>query len=145
MKHRYISLFAVEMFASTFGVIWGFVVLQITLMGAGNPLFWISNSVEVQELFSWGFLVFGVIHALGINVNGRWKYSPSLRFVGMGGMASLTAYLSLVGMGSFGLAYASAGVAYGLLSVGYFILCRQAVIDQVFNIYIHRVTRGKHV
>lgn len=99
-------------FAGGFGVhIWA---TSLT----GEPLAWAGmhngEAVVLGQIVGLAALV----HAAGVKINGRWKWSPSLRLAGMAVHSLIFGWLALVGVGQ------TAGYTYswvtGMLIAGAF-------------------------
>ena len=72
-----------------------------------NPLRWADLSTGQSLLFGQAMSLAAFVHALGIRINGHWRYSPCLRIFGMMVHATAFLFLSWQGIGS------TAGYVYG--------------------------------
>jgi len=129
IKHLSIERRKRETFAATYGVVFGLVVHVVTHYGLGAPLWWLFDALESQERFAMMFLWFGLVFAIGIRVNGAWRWSPMFRVAGMAGMAGLMTFMSVMGLVEDGYKFLTAGVTYGFAATMYWILARGAVHD----------------
>ena len=107
----------VEMLAALYAAWYGcFTGIQITWLRL-EPLAWTGMSRQEQVVFAWVLLIAALFHGIGIEINGRWKWSPVLRAAALGlhllaiavilfkaGWASSasTNYSFIVGMLAFG-------------------------------------------
>ncbi len=83
-----------EMMMAAFGVYIGG-ALVITSEAGLDPLGWIDTRDGVQEGVGMVFIIAGLVHAIGVRINGRWAWSPLLRVVGMTAHASLVTFILL--------------------------------------------------
>lgn len=81
------------MFAAGFGLhIWA-------LSYRSNPLVWAGLSVDEALTFGCVMATFGMIHSIGVHINGRWRWSPVLRLIGLLGHTFAFAFLASRGAG----------------------------------------------
>lgn len=87
----------------------------------GEPLAWAGVHNGHALLFGQVVSIAGLIHALGVWINGRWRWSPVLRLAGMATHASLFAWLASRGVGqsaAYTYGWISLLLAYGAKSAG---------------------------
>lgn len=48
-----------------------------------SPIYWVSDNIMTQHALSLALLIASLVHALGIRINGAWRWSPALRTLGM--------------------------------------------------------------
>ena len=63
-----------------------------------NVVRWAGFDLVSAAIFGWCFIAASVVHSLGIWLNGRWRWSPMIRFVGL--VAAFSLYLHLAIQGS---------------------------------------------
>jgi hypothetical protein len=69
----------VEMLAALYAAWYSCITgIQINWYGA-NPLGWSGMTEDEQSVFAWVLLIAALMHGIGIEINGRWKWSPMLR------------------------------------------------------------------
>lgn len=83
--HRYLYPFRrrVELcsalYAGGFGVwVWAWV-----LHGARDPIGWSGLGTAAQLTLAQALVYASFVHALGVKINGNWRWSPALRMAGM--------------------------------------------------------------
>lgn len=101
-----------EVIAAMFAGGYGLTVLH--LLPAGNPLRWAGYSIEDAICTAGVMLAAAFTHALGIYINGRWRWSPVLRFMGMAGHSAM--FLMLVHAANHQPAN-TAGYVYACISI----------------------------
>lgn len=85
-----------------------------------TPLSWTNFGAEHNIQFAKLVLTFSLIHALGAWLNGHYRWSPLLRFIGFFGLASCFAMLTYFTPWERG---SSGTIPYGFLSVYLWITC----------------------
>lgn len=63
----------------------------------GEPLAWAGMDNRAALAFGQAMSLAALVHALGIRINGHWRFSPVLRLVGMTAHACLLAWLAANG------------------------------------------------
>lgn len=110
----------VEMLVAIFAG--GFGVYLLALQGNGGaPLRWAGLNHEESGWMALAIALGALVHALGVRINGRWRWSPVLRLLGMATHSWICGFLSWQGFGtSAGYPYACfAGLLiYGMFSAG---------------------------
>lgn len=81
---------AIEVAAALYAMGFGGFIGSLISLGFPGPLIWTGWTIEVQEDVAFLMCLCGLIHALGVRVNGNWRWSPVMRFVGM------TAHLCII-------------------------------------------------
>ena len=76
----------------------------------GSPLAWAGLHNGHALAFGQAVSLAALVHALGVRINGRWRWSPALRLIGMSCHAVLFLWLACRGAGQ------SAGYTYGWIS-----------------------------
>lgn len=87
----------------------------------GEPLAWAGVHNGHALLFGQLVSLAALIHALGVRVNGHWRWSPALRLFGMTCHAALFAWLATRGVGQSALytyGWISGLLAFGAYSAG---------------------------
>lgn len=104
-------------FAGGFGVhIWA-------ASTAGEPLLWAGMHNEAATDFGQAMSVAALIHALGVRINGSWRWSPALRLTGMVVHTVLFAVLAWQGVGQ------TAGYTYSWITIALFYGALSALKD----------------
>lgn len=88
----------------------GFAVHLLSLAPGHAPLAWAGVENGHATQFAGAVAVAALVHALGVHINGRWRWSPALRLVGMAAHACLFAWLAARGVGQ------SASYTYGCVA-----------------------------
>lgn len=83
--------------AAVFAIGFGMHVWMLTF--SSQPLAWAGLDNDDALVLGQAMSLAGVIHALGIRINGNWRWSPALRFLGMCVHAGAFLYLSWSGAG----------------------------------------------
>lgn len=86
---------------------------------AGNPLAWAGFDVGGALMFGQAMSLAALVHALGVRINGHWRYSPALRLVGMAIHTCLFGWLAWHGQGQtagYTYAWGCGLLLYGALS-----------------------------
>lgn len=73
----------------------------------GEPLLWADLYNHEALLFGQAISIAALIHALGVRINGQWRWSPMLRLLGMVAHTLMFAFLAFKGFGQ------TAGYTYG--------------------------------
>lgn len=126
MTHKHLThtsqLF--EILMSLYGIWFGFITAFS--LGAGEyPLWWTGFGFTAQGWFSMAFLFAGLVHALGIRLDGQWRWSPLLRLAGMTTHATLTSALAILSV-----EIAISGFAtYAFVSVVFWVLVSGVALD----------------
>lgn len=82
-----------ELLAALYGVAMG--VYGGMAWSGGQTLFgWISTDYSDGGTLALLFMAAAAIHAFGVRINGRWRWSPIMRFVGMTIHTALIAFLA---------------------------------------------------
>ena len=76
----------------------------------GAPLSWAGLHNGHALAFGQAVSLAALVHALGVRINGKWRWSPALRLAGMACHAALFMWLAVQGAGL------SAGYTYGWIS-----------------------------
>ncbi len=76
----------------------------------GEPLLWADLHNHEALLFGQAMSVAAFVHALGVRINGTWKWSPMLRLLGMVAHTLMFAFLAFKGFGQ------TAGYTYGWIT-----------------------------
>lgn len=77
----------------------------------GEPLLWAGLHNGQALLFGQAISIAALIHALGVRINGQWRWSPMLRLVGMVVHTLMFAFLAIKGFCQ------TAGYTYGWITV----------------------------
>jgi hypothetical protein len=64
-----------------------------------NPLQWAGMTQEDALAFALTISAFAMTHAVGVRINGSWRWSPILRLIGMTGHAAMFGFLAVAGAG----------------------------------------------
>lgn len=90
---------------------------------SGTPLWWAG--LGRVESTSFGLLMLGaaLLWSIGININGRWRFSPLLRLISMFVSFCLFASLAKAGFGG------TAGYVYGWITFALAYAVRSAFVD----------------
>ena len=101
----------------------GFGAHNATGSVSGTPLWWAG--LGRVESTSFGLLMLGaaLLWSIGININGRWRFSPVLRLIAMITSFSLFASLMWAGIGG------TAGYVYGWITAALAYAVRSAFVD----------------
>lgn len=86
---------------------------------ASSPLAWAGVDTPSALIFGQVMTLAALVHALGVRINGSWRFSPALRLLGMTVHTGLFGYLAWAGIGqTAGYTYAWGCVAlmYGAMS-----------------------------
>lgn len=105
MRYLYPVRKRIEVLAAVFSI--GFGLHVWALAFNSEPLAWAGMHNGEALRFGQTMSLAGLAHALGVRINGYWRWSPVLRFVGMGVHASCFLYLAWAGLGQ------TAGYTYG--------------------------------
>ena len=82
----------------------------------GEPLLWAGLHNGQALIFGQIMSMAAFVHALGVRINGEWRWSPSLRLAGMSAHTLMFAFLAVRGVGTTG-AYTYTWIT-GLLLMG---------------------------
>lgn len=82
----------------------------------GEPLLWAGLHNGQALIFGQIMSMAAFVHALGVRINGHWRWSPSLRLAGMSAHTLMFAFLAVRGVGTTG-AYTYTWII-GLLLMG---------------------------
>lgn len=115
---------AVAMYAGGLGLYIGFL---ISMFGV-SPASWVSGSASGQLMFAQGLTLAALIHAIGISVNGSWRWSPMLRVVGISLHALMIFYAAVIGILS------TAGYTYMWVFAILLMALRSAMIDALASL-----------
>jgi len=91
----------IEASFSIYGLMMGLSMLT-SLMDGGNPLAWGGLTREASFTICYLFGIFGLVHFLGVKINGHWRWSPIIRFFGVLGHTAILLYLFGVALGVAG-------------------------------------------
>lgn len=95
------------LYAAGFGLlVWIYIQSDIT-----SPLSWLNVSAQAQVCIAYALVLAALLHALGIKINGSWRWSPLLRFIGMSVHAFIIMWMSYKGGGT------SASYTYSWISI----------------------------
>ena len=94
-------------------------------LGPSAPLAWAGAGAADTVRFALAICLAALVHGLGVWINGRWRWSPFLRLLGMTAHASLFAWLAWRGAGSTG------GYTYGCVALFLAYGAKSAGIDAV--------------
>lgn len=119
--HRYLypRRRQVELISALYALGFGLYVATAAIANHAPPIAWIRYSVQVQLWVAEAMCIASLIHALGIRINGHWRWSPVLRFVGMVVHVAIMATLAVKGFGSsagYTYSWITAAMAYGAFS-----------------------------
>lgn len=64
-----------------------------------EPLWWAGFHNGAALVFGQAMTIAAMIHALGVRINGRWRWSPAMRLTGMAVHTVLFGYLAVQGFG----------------------------------------------
>jgi len=132
-----------EMLAASFGV-WFAAGNLLLLLAGGSPLYWVGWSPEAQADAMLAILAAAVLHVVGINVNGAWRWSPLLRLIGIATHALAVTYLCAAILrqptGAYGLP--SGFVTYSFVSLLLWSLAVGAYRDLLRSLAIWRLRHG---
>jgi len=92
----------VEAGMAIYGVGYGLFIIWVIELGLGNPLWWVGFDIDEQNAFALTLIFAGFLHSMGIAINGKWRWSPALRAMGMSIHAGATTYLIVSMLGSLG-------------------------------------------
>lgn len=84
-----------------------------------NPLEWAGVSIGEALAFGCIMASFAMVHSIGVHINGRWRWSPVLRLIGLLGHTLAFALLAYHGMGqtaAYTYAWGLALMLYGAWS-----------------------------
>lgn len=84
-----------EMFAAVYGGFYGLWVETVLRVSDHPSLWWTGLDGSGAHVVARILIAAGLIHGLGIRVNGRWIYSPVLRSIGMATFCGVFLWLSL--------------------------------------------------
>ena len=82
----------------------------------GEPLLWAGLHNGQALIFGQIMSMAAFVHALGVRINGHWRWSPALRLLGMAFHTLMFAFLAVRGVGTTG-AYTYTWIT-GLLLMG---------------------------
>ena len=72
-----------ELAAAIYGTGYGVWIWMVIVLTGWGPLWWTGTENEVQMVLASLFMGAGLVHALGVWVNGSWRWSPVLRLTGL--------------------------------------------------------------
>jgi len=131
----------IEMYMAAYGVVFG-AGLMVLLAAGGQPLYWLQVSQNTQTDVALLILFAGVVHALGIQINGRWRWSPALRLAGMAAHASAMTWLTgaafIATVGSY-YGVASGVVTYGPFAWAFWCLAFGSWVDLKRSLALWRI------
>ena len=83
MAHHYLypCRKRIEIVAALYATGFGFYIWAALLAGDVNPILWVDGATEYHVAEA--LILSGMLHGIGVFINGKWKYSPLLRLVGM--------------------------------------------------------------
>jgi len=114
------------LYAGGFGI---FIIFTIS-METGNPLWWVGFDIPAQNVFALLLMFAGTIHAWGIAINGRWRWSPLLRVIGMAVHAIAITYLVVAIINSIGPHGIPSGLySYSVTAGMFWYLVWKAMLD----------------
>lgn len=107
MVHRYLypAHKRLEILSACFAGGFGVHIWATSL--AGEPLAWAGIHNGGAVLFGQAISLAALVHAAGVRINGRWKWSPILRLAGMSAHSLMFGWLAVAGFEQ------TAGYTYG--------------------------------
>lgn len=90
---------------------------------ASEPLAWAGIGDGAALIFGQVMGVAALVHALGVRINGAWRWSPALRLTGMVVHTVLFAFLAWRGL------WQTAGYTYGWITIALFYGALSAMKD----------------
>jgi hypothetical protein len=119
--HRYLypRRRQVELISALYALGFGLYVATAALANHSPPIAWLGYSTQAQLGIAQAMCIAAFIHALGIRINGHWRWSPVLRVIGMTTHVCVMGLLTYRGFGtSAGYTYTwiTAAMAYGVFS-----------------------------
>ena len=109
----------VEMFGALYAGGFGMFIWLSLAVNGHSPINWIEVGGVRHIWIGEALALAAFVHALGIRINGQWRYSPALRLVGMTIHLGIFAGLALSGWGSsafYTYAWISAALLTGVWS-----------------------------
>jgi hypothetical protein len=91
-------------------------------------------------------MVLGLIHAIGVRLNGNWTYSPLLRVFGMGGHAVIMTYITMVSYSATvnSINGITADVfAYSGLALMFWLMTTGAAQDFIVSLKLRNIANGR--
>jgi hypothetical protein len=112
-----------EIIAALFAGGYGLRVLD--LLGRNNPLSWAKFSPDEAVMLAAVMITAAFAHAMGIWINGRWRWSPVLRFAAM--VAHACVFLSLAYAGRYQTAAYVYAWGFALMAAGAYSAARDSL------------------
>lgn len=115
-KYLYPCRKRVEIVAALYACAFGFYIWAAVLAGDVNPIGWVRQEYEL--VIAEALICSGIIHGVGVFINGRWRYSPLLRLIGMLGHATVMAGFAVKGgwsSATYTYAWISGVLLYGAI------------------------------
>lgn len=83
--------------ASSQAIIAGLLLIgELSGITTMSPSVYGNLAYQVEaETWAWAFMITSMIYMLGIHINGRWKWSPSLRLVAAAGLFMMNMFLGV--------------------------------------------------
>lgn len=124
VRYLYPSGRFTELIMSGYTTLFGCWIINSAFKGSG-ALEWTGWSQDDQLLFGSLLAFFGILHSVGVNVNGRWWASPFLRLLGMSLAGVMSAVLSVASENVL----SSSVFTYGFIFFWYLIASGNAMRD----------------
>lgn len=133
MRHLYPSGRFTELMMSGYTTLFGSWI--IVSINKGHPaLDWSGLPISSQMTIGLWLTLAGIVHAIGVRVNGLWWGSPIIRSAGMLGAAVAAAHISSLPENPF----SSATFTYGFIFFWYVIASMNAIRDTTTAIRLRR-------
>lgn len=119
MAQKYLYPFRkrVEILAALYAGGFGMFILICQVLGFPSPIYWL-DAVDQASLAHFMILA-SLIHSTGVSVNGRWRYSPALRILGLSMHTSVIGVFVVEGnfsSATYTYAWICLALLYGVLS-----------------------------
>lgn len=131
-----------EILAALYGVYFGASVTVLLDTGWGSPLYWVWSDPVTQKAAGLTFVLAGVVHAIGVRVNGRWRWSPLFRVVGLSILTMLMFKIFLAGAWQEPNGVTSGGVTYAPFVLVFAFYTATAARDLWHSLKIARLLDG---
>ena len=139
VKHLYPSGKFTELVMSLYTTMFG-VWIFISIKQGFEALNWTNMSPFSQMNLGYLFLAMGVLHALGVYINGRWWASPIIRGVAMFSSSIAIAYISTLPENPM----SSARFTYSFIFFWYLIASINALRDVSYSIALKGLKNARH-
>jgi hypothetical protein len=110
-SHLYPFRKRVEIFGALYAGGFGFWMMMTLMANQQSPVAWVTRSHGYEMAIAQFLIIGAAVHALGIQINGKWRGSPMLRAIGMSACASVFALFGAYGGGT------SATYTYGWVTI----------------------------